>query len=285
LTDRPGTDSLESIPEYGPQSACCGLPPRAIAVVVGASRGIGLAIARALGHSGLRVVLASRAGPDLARAASDLNSEGVDAEWLVADAARPDDAAELSATVARLYGVVPTVLVYAAGIFGPIGDVVTTPVDEWRSVIDTNLLGAFYVTRFFLPNMIAAGWGRIIYVSSKAALGAPGGGASAYAISKIGLNRLTCEVAAEVTGKGITANSIHPGEVKTAMWSDIGDRAHRAGEIGESLRGWAKEVDRTGGDPETLAAEMVRWLVEHPELNGTFLLPEEWYILRQRGEP
>ena len=44
-------------------------------------------------------------------------------------------------------------------------------------------------------------------------------------------------------------------------------------------------VDRTGGDPETLAAEMVTWLVEHPELNGTFLLPEEWYILRQRGEP
>ena len=59
----------------------------------------------------------------------------------------------------------------------------------------------------------------------------------------------------------------------------------RAGEIGDSLRGWAKMVDRTGGDPETLAAEMVTWLVEDPELNGTFLLPEEWYILRQRGEP
>ena len=58
-----------------------------------------------------------------------------------------------------------------------------------------------------------------------------------------------------------------------------------AGEIGESLRGWAKNVERTGGDPETLAAQMVTWLIDHPELNGTFLLPEEWYILRQRGEP
>jgi NAD(P)-dependent dehydrogenase (short-subunit alcohol dehydrogenase family) len=285
LTIRSHTDSLESIPDHRLQSAGCGLPPQATAVVLGASRGIGLAIGKALGDSGLRVVLASRAGPDLDRAASDLHSRGVDAEWVVADAACPDDAAELSSTVARLYGVVPMVLVYAAGVFGPIGEIATAPVDEWRSVIDTNLLGAFYVTRFFLPNMIAAGWGRIIYVSSKAALAGPGGGASAYAISKIGLNRLTCEVAAEVAGKGVTANSIHPGEVKTAMWSDIGDRARRAGEIGDSLRRWAKMVDRTGGDPETLAAEMVTWLVEHPELNGTFLLPEEWYILRQRGEP
>ena len=251
--------------------------------MVGGSRGIGFAIGKSLGQSGLRVVLASRSGPDLARAAEDLCSHGVEATWVVADMTSSSGGAKLCETVLGLYGRMPLVLVYAAGVFGPISEIATVPVDEWRSVIDTNLLGAFYMTRHLLPGMLSAGWGRIVYISSKAALGGPGGGTSAYAISKIGLNRLTAEVAAEVAGRGVTANSIHPGDVKTGMWSDIKDAALRAGEIGQNMSGWAKMVEVTGGDPVALGAQMVSWLVVHPEVNGEFLLPEEWYILRQGG--
>ena len=182
-------------------------------------------------------------------------------------------------------GRAPLVFVYAAGIFGPIGAVLAGPADEWRSVIDTNLLGAFYCTQVLVPPMLAAGWGRIVYISSKAALGAPGGGGSAYGISKIGLNRLMVEVATEVAGQGVTANSIHPGEVQTDMWADITDKALRAGHAGGSLAEWSATVARTGGDPVTLGAEMVMWLVRHPEVNGEFLLPEEWRTRRGRDEP
>jgi NAD(P)-dependent dehydrogenase (short-subunit alcohol dehydrogenase family) len=260
------------------------VPPGAVAVVVGGSRGIGFAIGKALGQSGLRVVLASRSGPDLGRAAGDLRTHGVEASWVAADVAKPGGAANLSEFVLGPNQRLPIVLVYAAGVFGPIGEMAKVPVDEWRSVIDTNLLGAFYVTRHLLSSMLRAGWGRIVYISSKAALGGPGGGTSAYAISKIALNRLMAEVAAEVAGRGVTANSIHPGDVKTDMWSDIRETARRAGEIGDGMSGWAKMVERTGGDPVTLGAQMVSWLVAHPEVNGEFLLPEAWYVLRQGGQ-
>ncbi len=254
-------------------------PPRAVAVVVGGSRGIGLAIGTVLGRSGLRVVLASRSTQDLARAADDLRSQGVEATWVAGDVSSPHGASDLSNSVINEYGPAPMVLVYAAGVFGPISAVATAPIDQWESVIRTNLLGAFYITRLFIPDMLAVGWGRIIYVSSKAALGGPGGGTSAYAISKIGLNRLTSEVAAEVAGTGVTANAIHPGDVKTAMWSDIDESARGAGEIGRAMRSWAETVGKTGGDPVILAGHMTAWLVGHPEVNGEFLLPEQWYVL------
>jgi NAD(P)-dependent dehydrogenase (short-subunit alcohol dehydrogenase family) len=254
-----------------------------VAVVVGGSRGIGLAIGAALGRYGLRVLLAGRSGHDLARAAEDLRGQGADVTWARADVSSPAGAAALSNAVFDAYGTVPMVLVYAAGVFGPISAVATAPIDEWESVIRTNLLGAFYITRLLVPGMLSAGWGRVIYVSSKAALGAPGGGTSAYAISKIGLNRLAAEVANEVVGTGVTANAIHPGDVKTAMWSDIDQSARGAGEIGRGMRNWAETVARTGGDPILLAGDMTVWLVGQPEVNGEFLLPEQWYLLCREG--
>ncbi len=196
--------------------------------------------------------------------------------WAAGDISTSDGAARLCDDIVQERHASPLVLVYAAGVFGPIASIAGSPIEEWRSVIDTNLLGAFYTTRLLLPHMLAAGWGRIVYVSSKAAIGQPGGGASAYAISKIGLNRLSSEVAAEVAGHGVTANSIHPGEVKTAMWADITDKARRAGDVGEGLGQWSEMVATTGGDPVSLSARMVMWLVGHPEVNGEFLLPEEW---------
>jgi NAD(P)-dependent dehydrogenase (short-subunit alcohol dehydrogenase family) len=258
------------------------VPALAAAVVVGGSRGIGLEVGRLLGKVGFRVLLASRSARALTEAVHELTGTGVDAKGVAADASSPRGAEHIYQAFDEQWGTVPSVLVYAAGVFGPIGTVATAPLDEWRSVIDTNLLGAFYSTRLWLPRMLAAGWGRIIYISSKAALGGPGGGGSAYAISKIGLNRLMLEVATEVAGRGVTANSIHPGDVRTDMWADISDKALRAGRAGDSMARWSVEVARTGGDPVTLGAEMVLWLVAHPEVNGKFLLPDEWQAHRDR---
>jgi NAD(P)-dependent dehydrogenase (short-subunit alcohol dehydrogenase family) len=257
---------------------------RRLAIVVGASRGIGLAIGRALGLAGWEVLLAGRTGPGLASAAADLARDGVAVRWVAADASRAGGADQIAETVGSDLAGRRSLLVYAAGVFGPITEVSATPVDEWRSVIETNLLGALYMTRLVLPYMLGSGWGRIVYVSSKAALSVPGGGASAYVISKIGLNRLAEEVAAETEGSGVTANSIHPGDVKTEMWAEIRERSARAGPAGAGLAEWAATVDRDGGDAVTLGAEMVMWLVDHPEVNGQFLLPETWRSgQRERG--
>jgi NAD(P)-dependent dehydrogenase (short-subunit alcohol dehydrogenase family) len=260
-------------------------PPPALALVVGGSRGIGLAIARRLGTAGHPVVLAGRSATDLAAATDELAAAGIDASSIAADVSQPEGASVICDHVLAGARNRRLVLAYAAGVFGPIGPLGDAGIAEWRSVIETNLLGAFYVTRLLLAPMLAAGWGRIVFVSSKAALGEPGGGAAAYAISKIALNRLAAEVAAEVAGSGVTANSIHPGEVRTAMWAEIRQRSAAARRLGEPLARWAAMVDTTGGDPVSLGAEMVGWLVEHPEVNGEFLLPEEYRRRTSDGSP
>ena len=277
-----GTGAPGTLPD---EAQGAGVPAGGTAVVVGGSRGIGLEVGRLLGQVGFRVLLASRSTDALAEAVGNLTAEEIDATWVATDTSSPRGAEQICSAFDERYGTSPLVFVYAAGIFGPVGTVLAGPADEWRSVIDTNLLGAFYCTQLLVPRMLAAGWGRVVYVSSKAALGAPGGGGSAYGISKIGLNRLMLEVATEVAGQGITANSIHPGDVQTDMWADITDKALRAGNAGGSLAEWSATVARTGGDPVTLGAEMVMWLVRHPEVNGEFLLPEEWRTRRGPDEP
>ena len=79
----------------------------------------------------------------------------------------------------------------------------------------------------------------------------------AYATAKAGLNRLTRHLAAELAGSGVTANVVHPGDVKTAMWADIRDRAGALGAEGESHRQWVDWVEETGGDPPRKAVELV----------------------------
>ena len=83
--------------------------------------------------------------------------------------------------------------------------------------------------------MIDAGWGRIVNVTSAASLHPPGPLNSAYATAKVALNQLTRHLAAEIAGTGVTANVIHPGDVKTDMWADIRDRVAVMGPEAEPL--------------------------------------------------
>jgi NAD(P)-dependent dehydrogenase (short-subunit alcohol dehydrogenase family) len=121
--------------------------------------------------------------------------------------------------------------------------------------------------------MIDQGWGRIINVSSAAALHTPGPTNSAYATSKVALNHFTRHLAAELAGTGVTANVIHPGEVKTEMWADIRDQAGKLGPEAEGYRRWAQRVGETGGDPPEKAAALVYNLLGDAAatINGQFL--------------
>src|SRR5258708_31284950 len=108
--------------------------------------------------------------------------------------------------------------------------------------------GPYLLCGAFVNGMIEAGWGRIVNFTSAASLHPPGALTSAYATSKVALNHFTRHLAAELAGSGVTANVIHPGEVKTEMWNDIRNRAAAAGAAGKPLPDWGEKVGQSGAD-------------------------------------
>src|SRR6185312_14266752 len=115
--------------------------------------------------------------------------------------------------------------------------------------------------RALVGGMIERAWGRIINVSSAAAFHAPGPLNSAYATSKVALNQFTRHLAAELVGTAVTANVIHPGEVKTQMWATIRDESQTAGPQAAGYRDWAAHVGTSGGDNPQKAVDLVLRLI------------------------
>jgi NAD(P)-dependent dehydrogenase (short-subunit alcohol dehydrogenase family) len=138
-------------------------------------------------------------------------------------------------------------------------------------MIDT--IAPYFTTRAFLAGMLEKRWGRIINISSAAALHPPGALNSAYGTSKVALNQLTRHLAAEISGSGVTANVIHPGDVKTEMWADIKAKALSLGDVGKDYTAWVNWVEETGGDDPKKAMELVLEIVSpsHDAINGRFL--------------
>ena len=221
-----------------------------VAVVTGASRGIGRAIADALTAHGLVVATVARRS---ARFAADVSD--------------PAEVDRLKTAVEAELGR-PTVLVNAAGVFGPIALVQDSDPAEWIETLMIDAVGPYLVSHAFLSGMLDAGWGRIVSLSSAAALHAPGPLNSAYGTAKVALNQFTRHLAAELAGTGVTANVIHPGDVKTAMWADIRDKKGTVGESGYDR--WVAWVEKTGGDPPEKAAQLVLDILGS-DVNGRFL--------------
>ncbi len=223
-----------------------------VAVVTGASRGVGLAIAEALEARGMVVAAVAR------RSAR-----------FTADVSDADDVARLKTAVEAELGQ-PAVLVNAAGIFGPIALIKDGDPEEWVETLMINAVGPYLVSRAFLGGMIDAGWGRIVNLSSAASLHTPGPMNSAYATAKVALNQVTRHLAAELEGTGVTANVIHPGDVKTAMWADIRDKMGAVEGDRNGHYGWVAWVEETGGDPPEKAARLVTDIIDS-DVNGRFL--------------
>jgi NAD(P)-dependent dehydrogenase (short-subunit alcohol dehydrogenase family) len=229
---------------------------RAVAVVTGGTRGVGAAIAHALSEDGHTVVPVGRSA---ARFATDVGD--------------PDSVAQLRAAVEAEVGP-PGILVNAAGMFGPISLIVDSEPNEWVTTVMVDLVGAYLTCRAFVPAMIEMGWGRVVNVSSAASLHPPGVLNSAYGTSKAGLNQFTRHLAAELDGTGVTANVIHPGDLKTAMWGDIRDQVDRLGDVAADYAHWVDWVEQTGGDPVDKAAELVLRIVAS-DVSGQFLWIED----------
>lgn len=187
-----------------------------VALVTGATSGIGLEVARELGRRGHRVFLCSRNEQQVKQTVQDLREEGLEADGIAADVRSRDSVTELVAAAVRTYGPI-SVLVNNAGRSG--GGPTAGITDElWHDVIDTNLNSVFLVTREVLNNggLTGTSHGRIINIASTAGkqgvlLGAP------YSASKHGVVGFTKALGKELAPAGITVNAVCPGYVETPM--------------------------------------------------------------------
>lgn len=188
------------------------------AIVTGASRGIGAAIARKLCEAGANVALCSRSAEAVAAIADALNSEGYTAISTAADISQKSDVEALIKAVQERFSQID-ILVNNAGITR---DTLLMRLkdEDWNAVLQTNLTGTMYCTRAVLRPMIRQRSGRIINISSViGVMGNPG--QASYAAAKAGIIGFTKTIAREVGARGITVNAIAPGFITTDMTAQI----------------------------------------------------------------
>ncbi|MDX3225000.1 3-oxoacyl-ACP reductase FabG [Streptomyces sp. ME19-01-6] len=190
-----------------------------VAVVTGASRGIGQAIAVALAEAGHRVAVGYRSGGPAARETLDLISQ-VGGEGLLVrgDVGVRADVDEMFTAVEDAFGPVE-LLVNNAGIVRD-GLAVTLSDADWEQVLRTNLHGPFYCARRALRGMLRRRWGRIVNVGSIVGLLGSTGQVN-YASAKAGLIGMTRSLAREVAGRNITVNTVVPGPIGTEILSEL----------------------------------------------------------------
>jgi NAD(P)-dependent dehydrogenase (short-subunit alcohol dehydrogenase family) len=239
-----------------------------VAVVTGASRGIGAAIARALAGSGYAVCLLARDGSAAARVAAEIGSLGeppamsrsLDVTDEIAVGAAVD---EVLSSWGRI-----DLLVNSAGLIEPEVPLWEADVDRWWSVITTNVRGPFLMTRAIVPTMVAAGGGRVINLNSGAGT-AGRAELSAYCASKSALARITEGTHLAGWADGIRAFDLAPGVVRTEMtlsmdlhrgrtqWTDPAEVTNLVLALASGdLDAWSGRFVRAGVDtPETLAQQ------------------------------
>ena len=185
-----------------------------VAVVTGGASGIGLACAQHLAQDGHRVAVLDRDGDGAEKAAAALREQGAEAVAVTVDVADWASVSTACDTIRAELGPIE-ILVTSAGVesFDDLADI--TP-EKWDRIIAVNLTGTFTCVHAALPDMVAAGWGRIVTISSSSAQsGAPY--MAHYSASKGGVIGMTKALARELAGRGITANTIPPSLVDTPM--------------------------------------------------------------------
>ncbi len=225
------------------------MPEARVAVVSGAARGIGAAIARRLAADGLGIAVLDLRQEDTAATVAAISEAGGRAIGIGADVAdAPAVRAAVASTVEELGS--PTVLVNNAGILRD-NLLFKMADDDWDAVIAVHLRGAFLLAREVQRHQVDAGWGRIVNLSSTSALGHRG--QANYAAAKAGLQGLTKTLAIELGPFGVTANAIAPGIIATDM---LRTAAERQGVTFEQyLEDAAQQIPvRRVGRPEDVAA-------------------------------
>jgi NAD(P)-dependent dehydrogenase (short-subunit alcohol dehydrogenase family) len=200
-----------------------------VALVTGGGRGIGRATALELARRGADVAVVARSAGEISEVAAAVVGLGRRAYAHAADISDSTAVAAVVPAVERALGPI-SMLVNNAGEVGPFGLSWELDPAEWEKVLRINLVAPYLLTRAALPQMLAAGWGRIVNVSSGAAK-SPFPRTGPYSVSKAGVDMLTRQVGSELSGATVVVTAIYPGIVDTAMPASI--RAQQAAAIGQ----------------------------------------------------
>lgn len=195
-----------------------------VALITGASRGIGLAIARRLGNMGARLALCARNAAALQKAVSGLQAQGIEAHGWPADVTQAEQIEVLLAQARKQLGEIDILVNNAGiGVFGPAHELSEA---DWDRVHDTNLKAVFLLSKAVAPQMIARRRGHIVNISSLAGKNTFAGGAI-YCASKWGLQGLTACMAEDLRQYAIRVSSVCPGSVNTEFSPHVGKAAER----------------------------------------------------------
>jgi NAD(P)-dependent dehydrogenase (short-subunit alcohol dehydrogenase family) len=230
-----------------------------VALVTGAGRGIGRAVALEMAAGGARVGLLARSLGQLEEVAATVRDFGGVAEVISADLTDHEAVAEAVARAKESLGPVD-ILINNAAVVQPVGPTVTASTTAWSSAFAINVDAPFHLAQAHLPSMLESGWGRIVNVSSGIAAH-PGTmvGMNAYAATKAALEAHTLNLAAELAGTGVTVNVYRPGSVDTAMQEWFRDQSPDA--IGAALHEHFRASHELGA--LITPAHSARSLIEH----------------------
>ena len=240
-----------------------------VALITGAGRGIGRAIAEAFAAEGAKLALAARTRAELDETARMVQNAGAETLVVLADVTDESDVkAMVEQTLARFQTI--DILVNSAGIAGPVGPVQANDVSEWVRTVQVNLIGSFLCCHAVLPVMLGQDRGRIVNLSGAGATNA-WRDMSAYCSSKAAVVRLTETMSLELAETNVRVNVLGPGSVHTRMWEEILEGGTAAGN--RELRERGEMVTTGGGASIDRAAQLAVYLAsdELGDLNGRLI--------------
>ena len=230
------------------------------ALVTGASRGLGRALAEQLATAGARVVMVARSHAELAGAAEAIRAAGGEAHALVADIAQKEHVHPLAGAAAALVGPID-LLVHNASTLGPtpLRLLLDTECEDLTSVLETNLVGPFRLSKAIGGSMALRKTGTILHISSDASVNAYERW-GAYSVSKAALDHLSRLFAAELSERGVRVLSVDPGEMDTRMHEQAMPDADRA----------------TLARPRDVAARIVALIQSETVASGSRVEAQSW---------